>query len=94
MFQIADLKSKKLPELQEIAKGLNVPKYKQLRKLDLVYKILDLQAANPDVVKKLDVEATPAPVEKAPVAEKKEAPKQQRKPNPRPRKTAEKKNRT
>ncbi|MEO9503821.1 MAG: transcription termination factor Rho [Nonlabens ulvanivorans] len=91
MFQIADLKSKKLPELQEIAKGLNVPKYKQLRKLDLVYKILDLQAANPDVVKKLDVEATPAPVEKAPVAEKKEAPKQQRKPNPRPRKTAEKK---
>ncbi|WOI22902.1 transcription termination factor Rho [Nonlabens ulvanivorans] len=91
MFQIADLKSKKLPELQEIAKGLNVPKYKQLRKLDLVYKILDLQAANPDVVKKLDVEATPALVEKAPVTEKKEAPKQQRKPNPRPRKTAEKK---
>ncbi|GAL77075.1 transcription termination factor rho [Nonlabens ulvanivorans] len=91
MFQIADLKSKKLPELQEIAKGLNVPKYKQLRKLDLVYKILDLQAANPDVVKKLDVEATPAPVEKAAVAEKKEAPKQQRKPNPRPRKTSEKK---
>ncbi|GAK94983.1 transcription termination factor Rho [Nonlabens ulvanivorans] len=91
MFQIADLKSKKLPELQEIAKGLNVPKYKQLRKLDLVYKILDLQAANPDVVKKLDVEATPTPVEKAPVAEKKEAPKQQRKPNPRPRKTVDKK---
>ena len=49
MFQIADLKSKKLPELQEIAKGLNVPKFKQLRKLDLVYKILDLQASNPVV---------------------------------------------
>ncbi|PPK93582.1 MULTISPECIES: transcription termination factor Rho [Nonlabens] len=62
MFQIADLKSKKLPELQEIAKGLNVPKFKQLRKLDLVYKILDLQAANPDVVKSLDIETTPAPV--------------------------------
>ncbi|MBF4985899.1 transcription termination factor Rho, partial [Nonlabens mediterrranea] len=87
----ADLKSKKLPELQEIAKGLNVPKYKQLRKLDLVYKILDLQAANPDVVKKLDVETTPTTSDKAPVTEKKEAPKPQRKPNPRPRKTTIKK---
>jgi transcription termination factor Rho len=54
MFQIADLKSKKLPELQEIAKDLNVPKYRSMRKLDLVYKILDLQAANPEVVKQLD----------------------------------------
>jgi transcription termination factor Rho len=56
MFQIADLKSKKLPELQEIAASLNVPKYKQLRKLDLVYKILDVQAENPDAVKSLDNE--------------------------------------
>src|SRR6056297_1449026 len=47
MFEISDLKSKKLPELQEIAKGLNVPKFKTLKKLDLVYQILDLQAANP-----------------------------------------------
>lgn len=54
MFQIADLKSKKLPELQEIAQDLNVPKFRTMRKLDLVYKILDLQAANPEVVKKLD----------------------------------------
>ena len=54
MFQIDDLKAKKLPELHVIAKELNVPKYKQLRKLDLVYKILDLQAANPDAVKQID----------------------------------------
>ena len=47
MFEISDLKAKKLPELQEIAKGLNVPKYRTLKKLDLVYQILDLQAANP-----------------------------------------------
>jgi len=47
MFEISDLKSKKLPELQVIAKGLNVPKFKTLKKLDLVYQILDLQAANP-----------------------------------------------
>tara|TARA_R110002050_G_scaffold1281_3_gene9264 strand:+ start:86425 stop:88113 length:1689 start_codon:yes stop_codon:yes gene_type:complete len=50
MFEISDLKSKKLPELQEIADGLKVPKYKTLKKLDLVYQILDVQAANPKVV--------------------------------------------
>ena len=37
MFEISDLKAKKLPELQEIAKGLNVPKYRTQKKLDLVY---------------------------------------------------------
>ena len=50
MFEISDLKAKKLPELQEIAKGLNVPKYKAMKKLDLVYQILDLQASNPKAV--------------------------------------------
>jgi len=43
MFEISDLKSKKLPELQEIADGLKVPKYKTLKKLDLVYQILDVR---------------------------------------------------
>jgi transcription termination factor Rho len=50
MFEISDLKAKKLPELQEIAKGLDVPKYKTLKKLDLVYQILDVQASNPNAV--------------------------------------------
>ncbi|NAS11103.1 transcription termination factor Rho [Poritiphilus flavus] len=50
MFEISDLKAKKLPELQEIAKGLNVPKFKTLKKLDLVYQILDVQASNPQAV--------------------------------------------
>ena len=59
MFEISDLKAKKLPELQEIAKELNVPKFKTLKKLDLVYQILDLQASNPQVVKNSDA----APVE-------------------------------
>lgn len=60
MFEISELKAKKLPELQEIAQKLNVPKYRTLKKLDLVYQILDLQAANPDVVKKevVNVEKT------------------------------------
>ncbi len=51
MFEISDLKAKKLPELQEIAKELNVPKFKSLKKLDLVYQILDVQASNPKAVK-------------------------------------------
>ncbi|MDT0557010.1 transcription termination factor Rho [Ichthyenterobacterium sp. W332] len=52
MFEISELKEKKLPELQDIAKELNMTKYKSLKKLDLVYRILDHQAANPSVVKK------------------------------------------
>lgn len=51
MFEISELKSKKLPELQEIAKELNVPKFRAQKKLDLVYKILDYQAANPKAVR-------------------------------------------
>lgn len=50
MLEISELKSKKLPELQEIAKTLAVPKYRTLKKLDLIYKILDLQASNPESV--------------------------------------------
>ena len=71
MFEISDLKAKKLPELQEIAKELNVPKFSSMKKLDLVYQILDLQAANPQVVKAKDAttdegdaEAKPAPTRK------------------------------
>ena len=47
MYDINALKSKKLPELQEIAKELNTPRYRQLKKLDLIYKILDIQATRP-----------------------------------------------
>ncbi|MBX2827140.1 MAG: transcription termination factor Rho [Flavobacteriaceae bacterium] len=61
MFEISELKSKKLPELQELAKALSVPKYRSLKKLDLVYQILDYQAANPSAVKAaVAVEEKPA----------------------------------
>ena len=50
MFEISDLKEQKLPELQDIAKNLGVPKYRTLKKDELVYQILDYQAANPKVV--------------------------------------------
>ena len=51
MFEISQLKEKKLTDLQEIAKKLSVPKYRSLKKLDLVYQILDQQAADPKAVK-------------------------------------------
>mgnify|MGYP001826327346 CR=1 FL=1 len=69
MFEISDLKSKKLPELQEIAKGLQVPKFKTLKKLDLVYQILDLQAANPKATEAI----TTPPVAKKPQSTPKRA---------------------
>lgn len=50
MFEISELKGKKLSDLQQIAQQLNVPKYRALKKMDLVYQILDLQAANPKSV--------------------------------------------
>ncbi len=62
MFEISELKAKKLPELQDIAKTLNVPKFRTQKKLDLVYQILDYQAANPSKVKEVLQEDTPAPV--------------------------------
>jgi transcription termination factor Rho len=66
MFEISDLKAKKLPELQDIAKDLSVPKYKTLKKLDLVYQILDLQASNPKAVQASTVAVKEKAPEKAP----------------------------
>jgi len=50
MLEISELKSKKLPELQQIAKTLKIPKFRALKKLDLVYQILDYQSTNPEKV--------------------------------------------
>jgi transcription termination factor Rho len=67
MFEIAQLKAKKLPELQEIAKQLKVPKYRSLKKLDLVYQILDYQAANPEAVKtEVEADTKPQPKQNKP----------------------------
>ncbi|UII75058.1 transcription termination factor Rho [Flagellimonas sp. HMM57] len=74
MFEISDLKAKKLPELQEIAKTLSIPKFKTLKKLDLVYQILDTQASNPKAVQ-----------ETAVTAKEKPAPKPKRERTPRPK---------
>jgi len=47
MYDILELKGKLLPELQGIAKELSVPKFRALKKMDLIYQILDVQAINP-----------------------------------------------
>jgi len=52
MFEIEALKEKKLLELQEIAQKMDVAKFRQLKKIDLVYQILDAQAANPKQIEK------------------------------------------
>lgn len=75
MFEISQLKEKKLSDLQEIAQKLNVPKYRTLKKLDLVYQILDLQAANPDAVKK---EIPKPETQDAPVSKPTPRPKRER----------------
>ncbi|AXG74776.1 transcription termination factor Rho [Flavobacterium arcticum] len=53
MFDISELKEMKLPELQEIAKKAKISKYRGLKKDDLIYQILDRQAAAPEVIKPL-----------------------------------------
>lgn len=53
MFDISELKEMKLPELQEIAKKAKINKYRGLKKDELVYQILDHQAANPATIKPL-----------------------------------------
>ena len=64
MLSIDELKLKKLPELQTIAKQLKLSKISQLNKLDLVYKILDHQAIDPSTTKENVIKAeTPTKAE-------------------------------
>ncbi|MCX7986563.1 MAG: transcription termination factor Rho [Bacteroidales bacterium] len=44
MYDIVELNEKQLPELQEIAQSLGITKVENLKKQDLIYKILDQQA--------------------------------------------------
>jgi len=72
MLEIIELKSRKLSDLQKIAKELKVPKFRSLKKLDLIYQILDYQAANPDKMKEIlsmednTITSTPSPSKEAP----------------------------
>ena len=86
MFEISKLKEKKLSDLQQIAEELNISKFKTLKKLDLVYKILDHQADNPEIKKTTPKqESNPEPRKTSPKQEsnpetKKTSPKQESNP--------------
>ena len=54
MFDIDALGAKKLPELQEIAAQLKISRFKTLKKQDLIYQILDVQAQKPESVQKIE----------------------------------------
>jgi len=70
MFDISELKEMKLPELQEIAKKAKINKYRGLKKDELIYQILDHQAANPAKIQPLFEEGAPVASEPAKPAEK------------------------
>lgn len=73
MFEISELKAKTLAELQQIAKSIGLKKISQLKKLDLVYQILDTQAANPTKTEQPKTERPKRKrVAKKPTTEKKE----------------------
>ncbi len=48
MYDIIELNGKKVADLRTIAKELNIKRTDSLKKQDLIYKILDEQAVNPD----------------------------------------------
>lgn len=47
MYDILELNDKLVNELKEIARLMEIPNYDELRKQELIYKILDQQALNP-----------------------------------------------
>ncbi|WP_055435832.1 transcription termination factor Rho [Lacinutrix algicola] len=84
MFEISQLKEMKLPELQDMAKKLSIPKFRSLKKLDLVYQILDKQAANPKAVEVVKADVPAPAVEEKPKRERVKRP-AANKPKPRPK---------
>ena len=48
MFEIDSLKTKKISDLQEIAKEIGLKNFKDLKKTDLIYQIIDHVASKKD----------------------------------------------
>lgn len=80
MYDILQLNDMLVPELKEIAERLNIPNFKKLDKQDLIYKILDEQAVNPEKTQKPAGKGRPAKGEQK--TEQAPATKQQPKGNP------------
>ncbi|MFM2155711.1 MAG: hypothetical protein RL516_460 [Bacteroidota bacterium] len=78
MFDIIQLNEKLLPELKELAKKLKIEAFENLKKQDLVYKILDHQALHPDIdYAGLGIDAPTTVESSKPARAKKTAPKQE-----------------
>lgn len=58
MYNIEELNNKLLSEVREIANDLKIKSTKRTSKKDLIYKILDEQAVNPEAVKKTKKESS------------------------------------
>jgi transcription termination factor Rho len=63
MYDILELNKKLVPELRDIAKGLNIKRVEAYKKQDLIYKILDTQAIR-EAEKKVKKDSTPDQQEK------------------------------
>ncbi len=76
MYDILELNDKLVNELKEIARLMSIPNYDELRKQELIYKILDQQALNPQASNSIKESLVSkfAPAEKVEVKEP--APKQ------------------
>ena len=66
MFDISELKEKKLSELQELSQNLGLKKFKTLKKEELIYHIIDFQAENPVVKQPETSQKEKAPQKKKP----------------------------
>ena len=76
MFELSELKAKKLAELQKIAKELGIKKITALKEIELTYRIIDHQSTLPDGGEQKEEQKAPAKTEttenKKPVREKRE----------------------
>ena len=89
MYEIATLKEKKLADLQEIAKKLGLKRTSAIKKLDLIYQIIDYVSANPEEQKRSPEKAeAQTAIKKENEPQRKESPKN----DPDQRKTVQEKN--
>ena len=55
MYDINQLKAFKLPELRQIGEAARISKFRTLKKLELIYAILDKQAVNPEITRDIKI---------------------------------------
>ncbi|UXP33577.1 transcription termination factor Rho [Reichenbachiella agarivorans] len=89
MYNIEELNDRLLSELKEIAEGLGVKNFKRAAKKELIYKILDEQAVNPEPAKQIKAKESQSKAETV-IAEKPADTERKPKSEPRPERREEK----